>query len=252
MYFRNTYTTTDCSILQLESPKRTSKKIDFQKRYFLKTIEDKGPQPYNQIGRMLGYGPSSLNNIRKELLKEGKIQKVIHDGKAAYGITKKGKNSIYDFGILGMTINKILEDGGSYHDNYSHWYDLMEYDFQLPWGIQDDVCYSREISRVLPISKETAGEVQRTLYNCIKEDVKKGKIRLDPTKNGIAILGLMIDYADFVKSINKQSLYYLENMSKEERDFFDKIGDRTLNKEEQSKLDEMRKRTRAKMGVRMK
>lgn len=214
-------------------------------------LQDNGPQPFNELCRMLNKAPSSLNNIRKELLKEGKIEPTIHNGKAAYGITKKGKNSIYDFGILGMMINKILEDGGSYHDDYSRFFSTVLYDFQLPWGIQDDVCYSKELTKILPISKETAGEVHRALYNSIKEEVKQGKIRLDPTKDGTVILGLMIDYADFVKSINEQSLYYLENMSKEERDFFDRIGDRTLNPTEQAQLDEIRKRTRAKIGVKL-
>ena len=219
--------------------------------YFLKILQDSGPQPFNELCRMLNKSPSSLNNIRKELLKEHKIEPALRNGKSAYGITKKGKNSIYDFGILGMTINKIIEDGGSYHDNYSHWYDLMEYDFQLPWGIQDDICYEKNLSKVLPISKETAAETQRTLYRCIKEDVKNGKIKLDHTKGGRIILGFIIDYSPLVQSINEQSLYYLENMSKEERDFFDRIGDRTLNPTEQAQLDEIRKRTRAKIGVKL-
>jgi len=237
----------------LEPPqkKHRDSKIDLQKLHILKVLSDSGPQPFNQLGRMTHKSPSSLNNILKSLLGEGKIGQSFHNGKAAYKITKKGKNTINDFGTLGMTINKILEDGGSYHDDYSEIFINTAIVYELPWGIQDGVCYDRNLSKVLPISSDTAKEMQRTLYNCIKNDVKQKKISLDATKEGTIILGLKIDYATLVKSINEQTLYYMENMSKEEIDFFDKIGDRGLSPSEKVKLDGIRKRTRAKIGVQL-
>lgn len=158
---------------------------------------------------------------------------------------------IQDFGTLGITFNKILEDGGSYLDDYSEIFINTAIAYELPWGIQDGICYDRNLSKVLPISSDTAKEMQRTLYNCIKNDVKQKKITLDATKEGTVILGLKIDYATLVKSINEQTLFYMENMSKEETEFFDKIGDRGLTPTEQAQLDEMRKRTRAKIGVQL-
>jgi len=219
--------------------------------HILKVLSDSGPQPFNQLGRMTHKSPSSLTNILKFLQNERKIEQSFHDGKVAYRITKRGKNMIQDFGTLGMTINKILEDGGSYHDDYSEIFINTAIAYELPWGIQDGICYDRNLSKVLPISADTAKEMQRTLYNCIKNDVKKKKIILDSTKDGTVILGLKIDYANLVKSINEQTLYYMDNMSKEETDFFDKIGDRGLSPTEKVKLDDIRKRTKAKIGVKL-
>jgi predicted transcriptional regulator len=237
----------------LEAPlkKRRASKIDLQKMHVLKVLNDSGPQPFNKLGRMTNKRPSSLNNILKSLLMERKIGQSFHNGKAAYGITKKGKNMIQDFGTLGMTINKILEDGGSYHDDYSEIFINTAIVYELPWGIQDGVCFSKNLSKILPISSDTAREVQRTLYNCILNDVKKKKIPLDSTKDGTVILGLKIDYANLVKSINEQTLYYMDNMSKEEIDFFNKIGDRGLSPSEKIKLDGIRKQSKAKIGVKL-
>lgn len=200
---------------------------------------------------MTNKSPSSINNILKSLQSDGKIEQSFFNGKVAYRITKKGQNMIHDFGTLGMIINKILEDGGSYHDDYSEIFINTAIAYELPWGIQDGICYDKNLSKTLPISKDTAKEMQRTLYNCILDDVKKKKITLDATKDGTVILGLKINYANLVKSINAQTLSYMDNMSKEEIDFFDKIGDHGLSPSEKIKLDGMRKKTRAKLGVKL-
>jgi len=111
--------------------------------------------------------------------------------------------------------------------------------------------YDKSLQKLNPISKDTARAVNELLYHCIKEDVRKRKVRLDANKDGKIILGLTIDYQDLVKSINEQSLYYLENMSKKERDLFDRVGDRTMNHSEKEELEKLRKQTKAKIGVRL-
>ncbi|MFY9301276.1 MAG: hypothetical protein WAO91_08825 [Candidatus Nitrosotenuis sp.] len=218
----------------------------------LNILNEKGPHPFNELQRLTNYVPSTLSSLLDELEEvERNIEKIPHKGKIAYGITKKGKDTILEFGILGMTAMQIMRQGGSYHDDYSSRFSKMSYYYELPWGIQDDITYDKTLKKILPISEQTADSVHKFLYNCIKEDIKSGKIQLDSTKDGKIILGFMIDYADLVKSFNEQSLYHLENMSEKERDLFHRIGDRTMTEKEREELAELRKQEKAKRGVRL-
>lgn len=231
--------------------KRKSVARDLRKNSILRTLDEHGAQAFNDLQRLTNYYPATLSSLIDDLDSEGKIEQILHQGKPAYGITKKGKGTIIELGILGVEATEIMQKGGIYHDDYSNEYGEMQYYWQLAWGIQDDIVYDKTLQKLNPISEETARAVNKLLYHCIKEDVKNRKVVLDANKNGKIILGLTIDYQDLVKSINEQSMYYLDNMSKEEHDFFDGIGDRTLNQAEQAKLDEIRKRARAKIGVRL-
>jgi len=232
--------------------KRKSDLRDIRKQSTLRTLDEHGAQSFNDLQRLTNYSPSTLSSLLNHLKSEGKIEQIPHQGKLAYAITKKGKGTIIELGILGMDATEIMQKGGIYHDDYSSEYGGMLYYWQLPWGIQDDIVYDKSLQKLNPISKDTARAVNELLYNCIKEDVKKRKISLDTKKNGKIILGLTIDYQDLVKSINEQSLYYLENMSKKERELFDKVGNRTFSPTNQAKLDKLRKQTRAKIGVQIK
>jgi len=40
-------------------------------------------------------------------------------------------------------------------------------------------------------------------------------------------------------------------MSKKEHDLFDRVGDRTMNNSEKEELEQLRKQTKAKIGVRL-
>lgn len=231
--------------------KRKSIARDIRKTSILRTLDEHGPQAFNDLQRLSNYYPATLSSLLDDLESEGKIEQIIHQGKPTYTITKKGKGTIIELGILGVEATEIMQKGGIYHDDYSGEYNEMKYFWRLEWAIQDDIVFDHSLKKINPISSETARAVNKLLYHLIKEDVKKKIITLDGTKNGKIILGLTIDYKELVKSINEQSMYYLENMSKEEHDFFDKIGDRTLNPTEQVILDNMRKRTRAKIGVRL-
>lgn len=231
--------------------KRKSTIRDIRNVHILSILDEKGSQPFNELQRLTNYVPSTLSSLLDELEAEGKIEQTLRNGKAAYGITKKGKGTIIEFGILGMMATQIMQQGGVYHDDYSGLFSTISYYYELPWGIQDDITYDKNLKKLLPVSKQTAHEVHELLYNCIKEDVKARKISLDPTKDGKIILGFTIDYADLVKSINEQSLYYLENMSDKERKLYDRVGDSTMTPKEKEELGELRKQNKARIGVRL-
>ena len=217
----------------------------------MRKLDVHGAQSFSDLQRLTDYYPATMTSYLDDLVTEGKIEQVPHKGRLAYAITKIGKDSMYEIGLIGVDTKEIMGNGGVYHDNYSSIYNEIKYYWQLPWGIQDDIVHDKNLQKINPLSKDTARAVNKFLYNYIKEDVKKKKISLDNTKDGKIILGLTIDYKDLVKSINEQSMYYLEHLSKEEQDFFEKIGDRTLNPTEQAKLDDIRKRSRARIGVRL-
>jgi len=217
----------------------------------LRILNESGPLPYTRLKEKAKLYPGIFTAILNDLGKEGKIEKVEHQGKIAYTITKKGKDTVIELGFLGVDVPEIMHNGGIYHDDYSNRHNTMIYSWELSWGIQDDIVYDNSLKKLNPISKDTARAVHELLYHCIKEDVRKRKIILDTNKDGKIILGLTIDYQDLVKSINEQSMYYLEKMSKKEHDLFDRVGDRTMNHSEKEELEKLRKQTKAKIGVRL-
>jgi len=231
--------------------KRKSVARDLRKNSILNTLSEHGPQTFNGLQRLTNYYPGTLSSLIYDLDSEGKIKRIIHQGKSAYTITKKGKGTIIEVGILGVEVTEAIQKGGICHDDYSYENLEMKYHWQLAWGIQDNIVIDPNLKNLNPISEKIARAVNELLYQLIKEDVKKKIVTLDPTKSGKIIFGLTIDYQKLVKSINEQSLYYLENMSKEELDFFNNIGDRGLTPTEQAQLDEMRKKTKAKIGVQL-
>jgi len=204
-----------------------------------------GPQTFGALQDKYRKG-SSMNRIRIELLSDEKIEQTYLDGKPAYAITKKGKDSLLSFGIIGMLINEILGQGGIYHEDYSVWRGSMYYN-QLPWGIQDDLVYDKKLAKYNPITKETASSIQKLLYSSIKEDFKNKKIKLDEHKDGRVILGFMIDYKDLVKSIKENSMEYVEIMTEKEKDILAKYEDDSLTDDDISEHKRLRNLTNVKV-----
>ncbi|KAF6246369.1 hypothetical protein C6990_09590 [Nitrosopumilus sp. b3] len=220
---------------------------ELRKNRFLSLLEAE-PLPFSELERQYGKGPSSANRLRKELEDEKKIELVIYQHKKAYAITKKGKNSLLSFGIIGMLINKILVNGGLYHEDYDNIRGSMYY-YDLPWGIQDDLVYDKKLSKNNPITKETANNLHQTLYRNIIEDIKNKNIKLDDAKDGKIILGFILEYKDLVKSIKEQSLDYLDIMSQKEKDILAIFEDGKVTKEESEELKRLRNITKAKLRM---
>lgn len=216
----------------------------------LRKLDEQGALSFGTLQRTVGLFPSTLNTVLKELEGEEKIEKTAHKGNLAYQITKIGKGTIIELGILGVEATEIMQKGGIYHDNYSNWRGSMYY-YHLPWGIKDDIVIEKSLKKINPVTEDTANKVHKLLYQCIKEDVKNRKVHLDKTKDGKIILGFTIYYKDLVESINEQSLFYLENMTDREQELLAKWEDRAIKKTEMEEFKEIRKRTKVKGGVRI-
>lgn len=221
---------------------------EIRKNRVLSFLEN-GPQSHKELEAKYGRGPSSITRLLIELEEDKKISRTIHNKKPAYEITKKGKNSLLSFGIIGMLINKILGLGGLYQEDYSNLRGSMYYN-QLPWGIQDDLVYDKKLEKYNPITKETASKIQKLLYNSIKEDVKNRKIKLDESKDGLVILGFIIDYKDLVKSIKENSMEYVEMMTEKEQDILAKYEDDSLTDNDISEHKRLRNLTNVKVRKR--
>jgi len=208
-----------------------------------------GPQTFKQLEKAYGKGPSSLNRILIELDDDKKISLTIHNKKKAYEITKKGRDSLLSFGIIGMLINQILVKGGLYHEDYDNLCGSMFY-CDLPWGIQDDLVYDKKLHKYNPITKETASNIHKSLYNNILQDAKNKKIILDESKTGQVILGFLIDYHDLIKSIKERSLDYIDEMSEKEKDLLAKYEDGTVTSQDIDEQKRLRTITKAKMRKR--
>jgi len=207
-----------------------------RKASILRLLDDKGPHSFSKLEENTQLFPGTLNAVLNDLDGDKKIERIAHEGKLAYAITKKGRGTIVELGILGVEATDVMQQGGVYFEDYSNWRGTM-YLYDLPWGMQDDLILDKNLKKLNPITKKTVSELQELLYRCIKEDVKKRRIHLDET----------IDYKDLVKSIEEQSMDYLEIMSDKEEKLWAKIEDGILKKGEKDELDKLRQMTRVKL-----
>jgi len=217
-----------------------------RKASILRLLDDKGPHSFSKLEEITQLFPGTLNAVLNDLEEDKKIERITHERKMAYAITKKGRGTIVELGILGVEATDLMQKGGVYLEDYSNWRGTM-YFYDLPWCMQDDLILDKNLKKLNPITKETATELQKLLYRCIKEDAKKRRIHLDGTKDGKVILGFNIDYKGLVKSIEEQSMDYLEIMSDREENLWAKIDSGTLKKKERDELDKLRQMTRVKL-----
>ncbi len=226
--------------------KRFSHAREMRKADILRLLDDKGPHSFSKLEKITHLFPGTLNAVLNDLDGDEKIERIAHEGKMAYAITKKGRGTIVELGILGVVATEVMQKGGVYHEDYSNWRGSMYFN-NLPWGVQDDLILDKNLKKLNPITKKTTSELQKLLYRCIKEDVKKRKIHLDETKDGKVILGFNIDYKDLVKSIQEQSMDYLDVISDRELDLLEKWEHGTIKAEEREEFDRLRQMTKVKL-----
>ena len=207
----------------------------------LKIIKKDGPQRFHQLEIKSGRSPRGLANMLKDLLEDKKIEKVIHNGHQAYGLTKTGDSSFKNLDMALLGRKDMIIDGGAYLQEYSgQWSSMMFCD--LPWGISDDMILDKNISDEMnPITQETAVAVQEFLFKRILSDVKEKKINIDNTKNGNIVWEFSIEYGELVKSLERNSLKVYQNVTEEELDLFEKRDSGSITILESNLLNEIKK-----------
>jgi hypothetical protein len=228
-------------------PKSTDKE---QNRARIIRLLGSGPKRFTDLLNETGFSPRGLTTMLKDLEKAHRVEKTaLENGKEAYKATKSGESWLMKYvGIVSMA-NFLRDEGADYYEDHSFMRGSM-YFYEMPWGVQDDIMVDRNLEN--PISKETAFELQRLLYQKIKEDYKNNKIQLDPTKKGDILLGFMIDYENLVKSINENSLEYRESISERELDILYKREDGTATKADMEELAKLKQKTLQKLEKKLK
>ena len=205
----------------------------------LKILKKEGPQRFKELEEKTGRSPRGLNNMLKDLLEAKRIEKVIHKGYQAYGLTETGTETFRNLDLV-LSSRRDMMIGGTYYNSYSNmWGSVLFCD--LPWGIDDDLILSKNIpEEANPITQETVIAMQEFLFKKLLSDVKNKKIKLDKTKKGSIILEFSIGYGELVESLEKNSLKIYKNITEEELDLYQKIEDMSLQKWEQDLLKEVR------------
>jgi len=213
---------------------------EYNRYLILKIIKTEGPQRFKDLEEKTGKSPRGLNNMLKDLKEAKRIEKVIHNGHQAYGLTETGDDAFRNLDLILSGRREMIIDGGTYYDGYSNqWGSVLFCD--LPWGIDDDLILDKNISEEMnPITKETAIAVQEFLFKKLLSDVKKKKITLDKTKNGSILWEFSIEYKELAKSLEKNSLKFHQNITEEELDLYEKMNDANLQKWEYDLLKEVR------------
>lgn len=222
---------------QRESEAYTTK--DYNRYLILKILKKDGPQRFKELEDKTKRSPRGLNNMLKDLQETKKIEKVIHNGYQAYGLTETGNESFRNLDLV-LNIRREMIISGTFYEGYSNLQSSVMF-CDLPWGIDDDLILSKNISEEMnPITKETVIAVQEFLFKKLLSDVKSKKIKIDGTKDGGISLEFSIGYKELVKSLEMNSLRFYKNITEEELDLYQKIEDMSLEKWESDLLKEVR------------
>ena len=172
-----------------------------------------GAKRFKDILHDTELSPAGLNEIRKILLEEREIEPTLIDGKEGYQLSDKGIISANNFVILPFVIDEIKSrDGKSYSDYSRLSGSIMS--SSLPWGINSNLLIDSTLDELKPLSPEDVCEIEELIFNKIISNIKKRK--MNKIDIGKMVLGFDIDFSELLKSIEKNSLVYYDNISKEE------------------------------------
>ncbi|NDB47323.1 MAG: transcriptional regulator [Nitrososphaeria archaeon] len=221
-----------------------------QNRARIIRLLDSGPKRFTDLLNETKFSPRGLTTMLKDLEKAHRIEKTtLENGKEAYRATKSGESWLMKYiGIVSMA-NFLRDEGADYYEDRSSMHGF-KYFYEMPWGIQDDMMVAKNLEN--PVTKETAAELQKLLYRLVKKDFKDKKIHLDTTKGGNILLGFMIDYSEFVESIQQNSLEYRESISEKELDILYKRENGDATKAEMEELAQLKQKILQKLEKKLK
>lgn len=200
------------------------------------------PKRFKDLLESTGFSPTGLTKILTELKSEGKIQKILHEGKEAYSLSKKRGHVFDDLFNLSYTINAIRDKGGKHYHDYSQlWGSIIT--TRHPWGIESDLTIDKSLEKSNPLRREDAEKIEKFVFELIRSNAYDAKIKLDRSKQGKIVFGFEIDYSKLIESIDEYSLEYYNNMEKTEGKFLEKLDAGTITDKEYTKWQSIRQRT---------
>jgi len=211
----------------------------------LNSLKD-SPKRFKDLEKETGLSAAGLNDVRKIMLEEKVIESTLLDGKPAYKITKKGKNSLSKYNTLAFEINEIKSQNGIYRRDYSSLNGGINTS-QLSWGIRSDLTCTKQIEKLNLLSSSDVEEIEKFLYKKLEQNILKNKLSDDQI--GEIVLGFSVGIPQVLQSIKEKSLTYYENMSKEEIKLLNKLDDdpKSMTQKEKNRLDVLRIQTYKKL-----
>jgi len=183
-----------------------------------------------------------LTSILKILLNENEIEIKLIDGKRKYVLTEKGDIAISELNFLSSALDEIKSRNGNNYSTYSRLNPVM-ISSSLPWGIDSHLTVDSEIDNSNLLTRTDVGEIEELLFRKISKNISKHKLKKELV--GKMVIGLTIDYSELIKSIEKQSLDYMNNISKEEIKLLNKYNDdpESMTEKEFKRMNTLRDKT---------
>jgi predicted transcriptional regulator len=205
-----------------------------------------GPKRFKDLEKETELSAAGLNDIRKILLEEKVIESTLLDGKSAYKITKKGKDSLLKYNNLSFDINEIKSRDGVYFRDHSTLNGGINTS-KLSWGIRSDLTVDKKINKLNLLSSDDVVDIEKLVYEKLKKNISKNKLKKNEI--GKLILGFSIDYSQLLQSINEKALEYYEIMSKEEITLLNKMDAdiESLTEKDKKRLETLRSKTYKKL-----
>lgn len=217
------------------------------RKNIIKLLE-KTPKRFTDLLKESGYSPRGLTSMLKDLEESKQIEKTIHEGKEAYGLTKKGQDLLRQIPQFAYILD-ILDKGGEYIENFSRMHGSMMLARQS-WGIDDNLLIDKKINEKLnPLTRDIVFELQQELYEKIYDNVKKRKTIINENLDYNLILEISINYKELVKSIKENSLLYYRNITDKELDLCEKLDHGDFTDNDIELFNKIRNETKIKLGL---
>lgn len=164
-----------------------------------------------------------LDEMQKEKLIEKKFPKTKQKGKRiVYAILDKGRKTINVERGYQMLLEGLIKNGRIIFGYSELGMTLTR--CSLPWGIDPYLIMEKNLEKLKLLEYNDVEEIEKLLYRKIASKIKyiqerRTKFReesLESLKKDKFVLGFIIDLPQVHKSINKNSLDEIENMSDEE------------------------------------
>jgi|TARA_B110000495_G_C22753040_1_gene441159 predicted transcriptional regulator len=201
------------------------------------------PKRFTDLQKDTGLSAVGLTSILKIMLEEKEIKLDLIDNNKKYKLTKKGTISGSDLNYMSIGLTNITSRNGKYYPMYSQLKPLM-LSSSLPWGIDSDLTVDGEIDSLNLLTRSDVFEIEKLLFKKILKNITKRK--LNEKLYGEMILGFSIKIPELIQSIKKQSLDYMENMSKEELSLLNKYehDPESMTQKEFARMNILREKTR--------
>lgn len=180
----------------------SQKRIKEQNRSRILRILSEKPRTFTELLEMTGFSPAGLTKMLDKLVKEKEIIKGKKRGEPYTTKSAFGKQLLN----LDNTISEIVYEGGKYYVDYEDHISSALPPYAPPWGILSHLYLDKNIGKKLNLfSKLDVFDIEKFIFDKIRENIKHHKIDIDKSKHGKFVLAYEINYQELLESIEENS-----------------------------------------------